>query len=237
MKRVGAALREALSKDSKREHQTSRSGAWAMGENEARVLSYVSHHPCSIKSHIAAALGISQASVDWHIRKLVKNDLVSVRRAESRQSYAPVGMLRDEELRLFSLLANEFARQVFHELASREGAAQEELAKVLGVSRQSLGRFLRDLQGAGAVHAIKDGRNVRYYPSDLMSGGADVYLDRRRTFLEGVLSRLTALGFKHKVVKNDPSEVHILVGPPGKQVAVRLGLNPYVTALWLDKNM
>jgi DNA-binding transcriptional ArsR family regulator len=233
MKRVGAALKEALTPGGERE-QPSRAGISSMALNEVKVLSYLSFHPCSIKSQLVSALSISMASVDWHVRKLGKCDLISQKQGVGRQVYSPVGMLRDDEIRIFSMLASEFSRSLFAELSRNEGISQEELATSLDVSRQSLGRWLKELQEIGALHSVKDGRRVRYYPSDLIPKGADAYFSRRKAFLDGTIARLTAQGMRPKVIKNDPSEVHMLIGTAGKQTGLRFGLNPYVTALWTD---
>jgi DNA-binding transcriptional ArsR family regulator len=238
VRRLGPALRDALSRGAApSEVRGSRSGHSAMGSCEARILSYVSHRPCSIKSQIAMAMEISPASVDWHVRRLCKNELLAPRELGGRMCYACVGMLKDEELPLFRVLASGQHRELLAMLLTKGGQSQEELLGFSGEPRASLRRWLKELQGVGTLYSVKDGRTVRYYCSDVLASGADGYMERRKAFLDGTLARFEAQGLRPKILKSDPSEVHILVGVPGRQEPLRLGLNPYVTALWIDKQL
>ncbi|MFH0815459.1 MAG: hypothetical protein V1934_01400 [Methanobacteriota archaeon] len=203
-----------------------------MSENDAEVLSFLSHRPCSIRSQIASAMSLSPASIKWHLRKLAKAELLAARNFKGHAAYYPVGMLRDEEFEIFAFLANEDRRAALREVITNPGLAQDGLALKLGSSRQSVSRVLRDLGKLGLALTSRDGRSVRYYPSELLSNSGEAYLDRRKGLLDGTLSKLSVLGLQPKVIKSDPAEVYVIIGGKGRQTTLRFGLNPYVTLFW-----
>jgi DNA-binding transcriptional ArsR family regulator len=205
---------------------------FAISENDAAILSFVSHRPCSIRSHMAGALSLSQTSIKWHIRKLAKAELIACRKFKGHETFYPVGMLTDEEARVFALLASPEMRSALREAISKPGSGQDELSGRLGVTRQSVSRAMREMAEAGLVMAVRDGRSVRYYPTEFLTNSGEAYADRRKALLDGTMLRLTALGLRPRVIKSDPEEVHILIGGKGMQTAVRFGLNPYVTLFW-----
>jgi DNA-binding transcriptional ArsR family regulator len=204
----------------------------ALSENDAEVLSFLSHRPCSIRSHIASAISLSPASIKWHLRKLVKAELLASKVFKGHAAYYPIGMLRDEEFEIFALLAYGDRRAALREVLTNPGLHQDGLSLRLGFSRQSVSRIMRDLGKMGLVLTGRDGRSVRYYPSELLSNSGESYADRRKVLLDGTISKLSTIGLQPKVIKSDPSEVYVMIGAKGRQTTLRFGLNPYVTLLW-----
>lgn len=230
VKRVGAALLEALKRDGAA--RQTRMRGFALSENDAEVLSFISHRPCSIMSHIAEGVALSQTAVKWHARKLVKVELLACRDFRGRAAFCPVGMLTDAEAEIFSLLAFPEKRAALRNVIEAPGSSQDALAGKLGVTRQSISRTMREMSGLGLVAPTRDGRAVRYYPTELLAESGDAYSERRKALLDGTLARLSGLGLKPKVIKSEPAEVHILIGAKGMQANLRLGLNPYQTVFW-----
>ncbi len=205
---------------------------FALSENDAAVLSFLSHRPCSIRSHIAEAVALSQTSIKWHARKLVKAELLACRDFRGRAAFCPVGMLNDSEVEIFSLLALPEKRAALRETISTPGSSQDALAEKLGVTRQSISRTMREMSRLGLVAATRDGRSMRYYPTDHLAEAGEAYGARRKPLLDGTLARLAGLGLRPKVIKSEPAEVHVLIGGKGMQANLRLGLNPYQTIFW-----
>jgi DNA-binding transcriptional ArsR family regulator len=204
----------------------------ALSENDADILSFLSHRPCSIRSQIASAMSLSPASIKWHLRKLVKAELLATRDFKGHTAHYPVGMLRDDEFGIFALLAYEDMREALKAVAGSPGLAQDGFSQKLGFSRQTVSRVVRELGKAGIVVSARDGRSVRYYPSDTLSISGEAYADRRKTLLDGTISKLSMLGLQPKVIKSDPAEIYVMIGAKGRQTTLRFGLNPYVTCLW-----
>jgi DNA-binding transcriptional ArsR family regulator len=231
MKRVGAAMLEAL----KRGDDTSRVAGMrglALSENDAGILSFLSHRPCSTISQISRAQKISQTAVKWHVRKLKKAELLASRELKSREAFYLAGMLAENEHELFSLLADQKIRALVSEVISRPGSDQNALSRKLGASRQTISRGMRRLEDSGLVVVVRDGRNVRYYLTERLTEAAEAFLDRRKFLLDATVSKLATMGLQPKIIKSEPAEVHILIGSRGMRASLRLGLNPFVTLLW-----
>ena len=204
----------------------------ALSENDAEILSFLSHRPCSIRSQIASAMSLSPASIKWHLRKLVKAELLASRDFKGHAAHYPVGMLREEEFEIFALLAHEDMRTALRAVITSPGLAQDDLSHTLGLSRQTVSRIMHELGKAGIVVPARDGRSVRYYPSDVLAISGDAYSDRRKTLLDGTMSKLSMLGLQPKVIKSEPAEIYVMIGGKGRQTTLRFGLNPYVTLFW-----
>lgn len=230
MKRVGAALLEALKRDGAARPTQMR--GFALSENDAEILTFITHKPCSIMSQVAEAVSLSQTAVKWHTRKLLKVELLACRSFRGRAAFCPVGMLTDAEAEIFSMLAFPDKRRILRDVIESPGSSQDALSVKLGVTRQSISRAMREMAGLGLVAPTRDGRTVRYYSTELLAESGDAYSDRRKALLEGTLARLSSLGLKPKVIKSEPAEVHILIGAKGMQANLRLGLNPYQTVFW-----
>ena len=228
---MGTALLEALKKDGGTRSPSQMRGL-ALSENDAEILAFLSHRPCSIRSQIASAMSLSPASIKWHLRKLVKVELLASRNFKGHDAYYPIGMLRDEELEIFALLAYADRRAALREAITNPGLSQDDLSAKLGFSRQSVSRVMRELGKLDLAVTARDGRNVRYYPSELLTSSGEAYLDRRKGLLDGTVSRLSMLGLQPKLIKSEPAEVYVLIGGKGRQTTLRFGLNPYVTLFW-----
>jgi DNA-binding transcriptional ArsR family regulator len=235
MKRVGAALLEALKKESAPRNSIRMKGL-ALSENDIGIFSHLSNRPCSIASQIAKDLDLSRGTVKWHLRKLVKNGLVTSKPFKGRDAFYPIGMLTEGELRAFALLASPERLSALIFVLNKPGESQESVAIGLNASRQSIHRVMIELMGEGLVSASKDGRSVRYYPTDLLSIRGEAYAERRKSLLDGVVSILSSLSLQPRVVKSNVHEAHIILGDRGRQLVLRFGLNPYYSVVQTNNN-
>lgn len=231
MRRLGTALLDVMKKGGAPDKKTHMRGL-ALSENDVKIVSYLSRRPCSLESHLVAELKISRASVKWHLRKLVKAGLVASRLCGRRERFCPAGLLRDNELDLFSMLSSSERREMFRQLADAPGQTQAEVAAGLGASRQSVSKVMAEFTRLGLAVENRDGRHVRYYPSELLAIGGEAYSERRKPFLDGTVSKLATMGLRPRIIKSEPAEVHIILGERGRQATLRLGLNPYLTVFW-----
>ena len=107
---------------------------------------------------IARDLKMNPAAVEYHLRLLVRDDLIAGREEGRYKRYYAEGKVGSEDKKILSVLRQDVPRKAVLHLLKKGEATAGELAEVCGVSPGTLSFHLKKLSRAGAVSIEKKGR-------------------------------------------------------------------------------
>ncbi len=229
MRRLGDALKQAVSED----FETEAGGALRsplMNANRRRTFEYVAWHPCASVGEVARALGVSEPTAAWHLRKLAEAGYVRQVGGEPRRFLASGITLTPEDVARFAVLSAPESTLVLGLAMVTPGLTATDLAA--GAQRATVRGTLRDLQAAGLLVAVVDGRYRRFYPGESVSALERGAPKRLRDFRRRLLRKLEEdrLAPEVRAAPGDAFEVDVHFGderatlrlPGGSLLAGRL---------------
>lgn len=194
-KNIGDALKKAVEVSPPQVSQTarpSRVDSVLMNFNRRRIFQQLCLRPCMVLNDIARTLDVSRATASWHIKILVNNDYVEAYNIYGKDRYAPRGMLkRGEPAILLSLLNDARCAPIYTIVKDMPGRDSKALGEMIE-NRYPVGPCLRKLEKGGLVSSVKDGRHVRYFPTDKIGGIARYERARMKGFQSTLVKRLEA---------------------------------------------
>ena len=226
-KGIGKALRSAIS--GQRQEETKPKGeALLLNVHRRAILEFLCRKPCATPSLVARALDLSPNAVAWHFQKLLDGGYLG--RAGTEAAY-PAGLLPATDVGIFLLLMQERVRSVLVATLEHPGASQDAIAETSGVSRQTAARGLEELERAGLVNVVRDGRTNRYYMTPLLATRRDANAKRALAFSDGVLKMLQAEGLRPQVLRRNSEEILLRLGGGAQAPVLHLRTDPYQTLL------
>jgi DNA-binding MarR family transcriptional regulator len=224
---VGRALRAALA-GQKRETAKPAGEALVLNEHRRAVLEFLCRKPCATASAIARALDLSPNAVAWHVQKLLEGGYLA--KALTEAAY-PAGLIPSTDAPLFGLLLQESHRAALLAVLNAPGLHQEEAAEASKLARQTIARALQELEQAGLVSVVRDGRTNRYFPTDLLAQRRDANSKRALAFSDAILARLRAEGLQPQVLRRNAAELLVRLGDRPPAPVLHLRTDPYQTLL------
>lgn len=228
-RRVGQALLAALSQEGPGE-DLEIEGPTLANAKRRQVFRYLCLRPCARVGEIGRALGMSQATVRWHERDLLENGYVEL----DGMRVFPQGLIDPSDAPLFTLLASTGRDAVFAACASEPGLSLQDLAARVGLTRQSASKAAVELEGAGLVSLVEDGRFRRLYPTDLLARKRTANAPRAGVFVERLLRRLIDDGLGPELLRRDGSVALMRFGVGPRRVVLDLPVDPYQT-VWQSR--
>jgi DNA-binding transcriptional ArsR family regulator len=142
-----------------------RASSTLMNDNRRQVFKHLCLHPCSTVGETASALTISRATVNWHLKVLLEANYVEGHKVYGRYVFCPKQMIQSgKALTAYSLLRTRACSEVFTAVVERPGSDAKQLAKA--AEHESVTVSLARLENVGLISSVRDGRHVRYFPTN-----------------------------------------------------------------------
>ncbi len=191
-----------------------------------QVFRYFCLRPCARIGDISRALKMSQATVRWHTWDLTEHRYLQ----SEGVSIFPAGLIDPGDVPLFAALASAGRAAVLAAVFDVPGISFQEIAKRVGLTRQSVSKVASELAEFGLVRLVDDGRFRRVYSMDLLSRKREANRGRSDAFEEALLRRLTEEGLEPELVRREETRLLIRFGTGAKRVLLEVPLDPYATA-------
>jgi len=129
-------------------------------ERRKEILEFIRQRPGVTFRELARELGVGIGDLQYHLRKLEKEEKVFSRKVGRRRYIFPTGFEEDAQ-RLIVAIATETRRRIL--LLLIEGPkGQGEIAEKLGVSQPTVSYHMKELEKLGVVNAERSGKNIAY---------------------------------------------------------------------------
>jgi predicted transcriptional regulator len=205
-----------------------RSESLLMNATRLRIFQAVFNMPCSSIRQLSKRVGVAPPSVSWHLGKLSEAGLVgSTGPGRRRRFYIP-GSLDEEDVTVLSFLAGEDRRSALRSLCQEPGLTQGQLIRNSGCN----GHTLRALVAQGIIDVVRDGRNRRYYPGEVLERRSMVHEERARRSRQHLLSTLSREGLQPESADPGGGFLEIRLRPGGTAETFRFRRNPYELSSW-----
>lgn len=181
-------------------------------ERKLMILSYLSERPCSTSYAVSTSLEISERGALWHLRSMVKKEILDEIEIEGKHRFFIQGQIKKEDCRIFSILSEKRYREVFVFLLGKSGATHSELSDTFGASRQSMWKIVKKLMSVGLVKEIREGRHIRYFPSKKVGDMASVYSERTEAVATIIESSIKKTGLEYMVIVHRNGILHLRIG-------------------------
>jgi DNA-binding transcriptional ArsR family regulator len=205
-----------------------RSFSLLMNATRLKIFQAVYNLPCSNIRQLSKRVGVAPPSVSWHLRKLSEAGIVgSTGPGRRRRFYIP-GSLEEEDVPVLSFFAGEDMRAALRSLCQEPGLTQGQLIHDSGCN----GHTIRALVAHGIVDVVRDGRNRRYYPGEVLARRSLVHEERARRSRQHLLSTLSREGLQPESADPVGGFLEIRLRPGGSAETLRFRRNPYELSRW-----
>jgi len=220
---VGPALRRAMGAPPGAHEPPRARDSLLMNRTRLRIFQALCNSPCLTVRELSRAVGVRAPAVLWHLRKMTSRGLVARSRIPGRAAYHPAGVLDEEDLRLLSVINSDGRAGVVRAVLERPGMTQRELTAEARCS----GHTLRRLVSGGALDAVRDGRQRRYYPSALLKQRREAFERRSRRFRQLLLTRLAEEGLGPELAARESWQLEVRVRVGSRTEVLRFLRSPY----------
>lgn len=175
---------------------------------------------------IASELATSQGTLDWHLRQLEKDELLSSTKFGGKRIFYPRMLSSEESAKAFAALRSKTAQEIFSNIINHPGMNQQELANAVEVHHDTVRYHLTKFEDVGLVDRYRDGREVRVFLGELgellVNGSLEIVSEHFVAFL---LKKLKEGCLTPMVVSQDTEHVSLRVDcPDGENFEIRISL-------------
>jgi DNA-binding transcriptional ArsR family regulator len=187
---------------------------------------YLCLRPCARVGDIVRDLSMSQATVRWHAWDLLENGYVQV---EGTRVF-PSGLIDPEDAGLFASLASAGRAAVLAVTAASPGMSYQEVARKVGLTRQSVSKIAQELSAYSLLSLVEDGRYRRLYLTNRLALRRETNRLRAEAFGDALLRRLADDGLTPELLRRDEAALLVRFGVGSQRVVLDVPLDPYRTA-------
>lgn len=181
-------------------------------EKKVIILSYISRKPCCTSYIISKELHLSERGVLWHLRTMEKIGVTEEVDIDGKKRFLISDQIKKEHCRIFSALLNKKIKDSLISIVESPGITGNELEDVLGMSRQNLWKTLKKLNELSLIKRIKDGRYVRYHPSEFLSSIASMYEERRNFLASKIENAMKSMGLNYITLEHRNGILYVRMG-------------------------
>ena len=137
-------------------------------ENDLRaaIIDIILESPGIHFNKLLKTLRISPGSLDWHLDILITYHIIKKQREGQYMDYFPYTWdFANSDRTVLTLMKNTTTLKVFNLITRNPGIFQQNLAKILGVSRKTIQYHVNKLYTNNLVIVRKEGRQRHYYPN------------------------------------------------------------------------
>jgi predicted transcriptional regulator len=200
-----------------------------MNPRRQEILQYLCRYPCSRLSKIAKELELSTAATKWHLERLVEKDFVTEEDINGNIVFYPTDMIDGNDVLIFAALNHERATPILRSIISKSGIKQKDLYEKVQLNQRTVVRHASELERAGLIESIQDGKFKRYYPTELIKRKEGDYKKRAAKFRRHLLKILKKDGVSPKVVRSTDRALHVKITAGEKKSVLELNTRPFAS--------
>jgi len=231
---IGKALKRKITREDEFEVVTEKktiSESILMNPVRRRIYETLFLYPCIYLTALCEELSIKQPTAVWHLKKLSENNFIEELESEGRKIYYPKDMLTKDDIPILSNLNFPNVRSIFREIVNKPGISKIELANTLSLKYNIVTHNISKLLHLGLISKLKDGKEIRYYPTELFSKREEIFRIRMKGFRELIIKRLANDGLQPKIEKRSDSELLLRILSGGNVSFLHLYTKPFYTLL------
>jgi len=202
-----------------------------MNPTRRKILQYLCTYPVSPLALIQRDLKMADSSSKWHLASLTKGGFIETHKVGKSRVYAPLGMIDEQYLPILSILNTESYSALYNSIRKKPGISQKEICQELEVTPQAVNRFTGVMLELDLLAMMKDGRFIRYFPTDLLRTARSRNRLKVDNFVEQITEKLALDGLNPKVIRNDRREIWFRITTSKHRNELRLNTDPFVTVL------
>ena len=131
-------------------------------ENTYRIIIHIKENPGCYLRQIKKDLHLSMGSIQYHLKKLENDGIITSQRSGLHKHYFPVGVFKDHEKEIMKFLSQETSREIIMFITEQVNPAQTDIVKKIEISPASVNWHLKRLLNSNIIEEIKDGKYKRY---------------------------------------------------------------------------
>jgi len=202
-----------------------------MNPRRREILQYLCKYPCTRLSRIAKDLELSIAATKWHLERLAEKDFIVKEVVKGNSVFYPTNMIDETEVQTFAIINHERATPILRRILSNSGINQKDLYDEVQLNQRTVVRHTSELERAGLIESIQDGKFKRYYPTDLIKIMREDYRRRAGKFRKHLLKMLRKDGVSPKVMRYTDNTLHVKITTGEKKSVLELNTQPFASIL------
>lgn len=226
--KIGHALKRAITQEravddvekSKKDEKS-----LLLNPTRLEIFQYLCKNPCSKLKSIASSLDAADATVDYHLRKLSKCGLVTVKKVSKNKVYYPTDMIDSEDIEVLALLSQDKVRLICSVISQNSGITQSELGKKLGMYQQEIGWYTTKLTEKGVLKRVIDGKFRRYYLSQELGKVLRSNRKRINLFKKNLIKALKRDEMNPEIIRSRGNVLIIQIGSGKDKTMLKVNLN------------
>jgi DNA-binding transcriptional ArsR family regulator len=226
--KIGHALKRAITQEravddvekSKKDEKS-----LLLNPTRLEIFQFLCKNPCSKLKSIASFLELADSTVDYHLRKLSKHGLVTIKKVSKNKVYYPTDMIDSEDIEVLALLSQDKVRLICSVISRNPGITQSELGKKLGMYQQEIGWYTSKLTEKGVLKRIIDGKFRRFYLSQELDKVLRSNRKRTNLFKKNLIKALKRDGMNPEIIRSRGNVLVIQIGPVKDKTMLKVNLN------------
>lgn len=198
-----------------------------MNNNRQKILQFLFKYPCTHLHEIARTFQFSINSTRWHLRKLKEVGYINDFFIGNKKIFFPNNSISDIDIRLLGILNDKRFEQLYYEIINTPGTTQIELYKGLGKKQSTIADNLEKLENYDLIYSQRDGRNRRYYPTDLVENRQKINRKSMKEYRRVLIQVLKHDGVEPEILRSTDKKVHIRIKSGKDKSDLIFFFNPY----------
>ena len=137
-------------------------GFTAASSRRDTIYNFIAENSGCQESQIVSALGFSRGSVTHHLHKLEQTNRIISTQYHGTPRYYPKSTASLSQAKLAAVLSRTRPAEIYRLIAENPNITQRELAKLSGLSEQTIRWHVRRLETDGIIQCTVDGKVKRY---------------------------------------------------------------------------
>jgi DNA-binding transcriptional ArsR family regulator len=207
-----------------------------MNTTRQRIFVYLCQFPCSDLKSISDNIGVAVPAIRWHLNKLIESEMVVSKRVKKNLVFYPIGMIDEPEIELLTFLNNKAGfKQIFQTILDKGGVTQKEICGILNLQHQLVLWYISQIERFKLIRHVKDGKYIRYYPTDALQQYVDKNKKRREVFKKQILTQLKKDGVFPEMIQIEDNKIVVQIAVGRQKQLLTLYTNPYSSMLKVGK--
>lgn len=198
-----------------------------LNNTRREIYQYLCQYPCSHLTGIAKDLKMTPPSIEYHLKKMLKEQFIGTKRIGKKTVYFPNELVADEDIPLLALIHDRKAKMILAAVLNTPCLMQKEISSILELKRQTVRWYIARLQDAGLVDIVEDGVCRRYSPTKLLEIKSEIYEKRLKKFKDHVINNLIMDGMNPRIIKSTKKQLIIQIGNGSLDSLLKLNLDPF----------
>ena len=140
--------------------------------------------------------------------------------------FCPTGLISRKSIVVFSLLNQPASMSIYRAIVKEPGQDPGMLKEKAKVSRSHISDILKKMLDIGLISSIRDGRHIRYFPTEGYSQIVNEGLSSQKEFLRKLIIKMNAEHLKPEVNELKGGGVNIQFKTPGQIARIEIPYHP-----------